>query len=321
MRHLLLVPFCLGIVACGGNGDSSPAEEDIGDPSGSPTSPETLEPPEEESTASMGEPGAELNWESLVEGEWSVPPGKETYVCVRHTIEQDTFISAFEAINPPGTHHTLLTAGDPSGPDGVTPCTAADNNLLSLYGSGVGTNPMVFPEGVAVRLAAGTQLLLNLHLFNSRAETLTGTSGTRFVERAAEDVVHEAEGVLAGTVELDIPPQTETVHTGSCTMTHDLKLFAVAPHMHQLGTHSRVVAHTADRGDITLHDGPYDFDQQLYYMLDPLDLAQGDQVSIECTHDNTTDRTVQFGDSSLDEMCLVGLYRYPARDSPFICLE
>ena len=61
-----------------------------------------------------------------------------------------------------------------------------------------------------------------------------------------------------------------------------------------------------------LNDAPYDFDAQLYYSIDPIRMAAGDKVRFECTWRNTTDRTIAFGDSSLDEMCAVGQYRYPS---------
>jgi hypothetical protein len=256
----------------------------------------------------------------LIAGDWTMPAGQEGYVCVRQTLEEDLFVAAFEAINPLGTHHTLLTAGEPDAPDGVSDCNAGTNHLLSVYGSGVGTNPMIFPDGVAVRLEAGTQLLLNLHLFNTTLDPMTGTSGTRMRTLADSDVEHEAEGILAGTVALQLPPHEQTTQIGHCTMTDDFTIFAVSPHMHQLGVHAKVVAETSDSGEIELHEGPYDFDQQLYYMLDPLPMKQGDRIRVECTYDNTTDRMIGFGDSSLDEMCFSGVYRYPARDSTFFCL-
>jgi hypothetical protein len=103
-------------------------------------------------------------------------------------------------------------------------------------------------------------------------------------------------------------------------MTHDVTLFSVAPHMHQLGTYMKVVAEPAGSDEVVLHDGPYDFTEQRYYSIDPLELAQGDTVRVECTHTNTTDHLVTFGDSSLAEMCFAGIYRYPADGDAFPCI-
>lgn len=260
-------------------------------------------------------------WTTLVTGDWSRSPGTEGYTCVRKTNDEDLFVNAFEAINPPGTHHTLLTMGDANGPDETTPCTAADNHPLSVFGSGVGTNPLELPEGIAIKIPKDTQLLLNLHLFNTSEEEMTGTSGTRVRTIPEKDVVEVAEGILAGTVMIDIPAGQTTTTTGYCTMSSDVTVVAVAPHMHQLGIYEKVVAESSTAGEVVLNDAPYDFNEQSYHLVDPVKLAKGDRVRVECTHHNTTDRDVTFGDSSLAEMCFAGIYRYPADGTPFICVD
>jgi hypothetical protein len=260
-------------------------------------------------------------WQTLITGDWKMPQGTEGYVCVRKTLTEDVYVSGFDAIIPRGTHHTLLTMGAPDAPDGVTDCNAGVNRTQSLFGSGLGTDTLLFPEGVGFRIPAGTQLLLNLHLFNTTTQDISGTSGTRVRIMAPEDLVHEAEGVLAGTVALNIPAGETTVHTGYCTMAGDVTIFAVAPHMHQLGIYEKIVAETGAQGDVVLHDAAYSFEEQSYELVEPLQLLQGERVRIECTHHNSTSADVYFGESTLQEMCFAGLYRYPALGGIFICAD
>jgi hypothetical protein len=259
-------------------------------------------------------------WNTIITGDWTLDPATEGYKCVRKTLEEDLIISAFDAVIPLGTHHTLLTVGDPTKPDGMVPCTAGDNYPLAIFGSGVGTNALEFPEGVGVRVAKGKQLNLNLHLFNTGTEPLSGTSGTRVRLMKADDVVDYAEGILAGTIALKLPAHEKTTSVGFCPMSHDVNIFAVSPHMHQLGTYMKVVAEPAGKDEVVLHDGPYDFNEQRYYEIDLLHLSKGDELRVECTHTNTTDKLVTFGDSSLAEMCFAGVYRYPAEDDGFACV-
>jgi hypothetical protein len=263
-------------------------------------------------TAPAPEEPPPVEWETLLSGEWTMPAGTEDYVCIRHTITEDIYVRAFEAINPLGTHHTFLTIGPASAPDGVTGCGVADNHGQSLFGSGVGTNPIEFPEGVAMKLTGGSQILLNLHLFNSGTDALLGTSGTRMVRVEESDVAYIGGNRPALALDLNLPPHQESSKVGTVTMSADTTIFAVLPHMHQLGIHMKVVAESSVDGERVLHDAPYDFEAQLYYAVDPIRMAKGDRVRFECTWQNTTDRTVVFGDSSLDEMCAVGLYQYPA---------
>jgi hypothetical protein len=54
--------------------------------------------------------------------------------------------------------------------------------------------------------------------------------------------------------------------------------------------------------------------------MQDLRMLPGDTLHVECTHDNTTDAVVNWGESSKAEMCHAGVYRYPAAaDGPFFC--
>jgi len=258
-------------------------------------------------------------WLSLTEGAWELPASSEGYRCVRFTLPQDLYVNAFRPMIPLGTHHTVLTVADDVGqPDGVTTCGAGTNAPNGVFGSGVGTGDFEFPAGVAVHLRKGQQLLLNLHLFNASEAPLTGVSGTLLKQASADEVQNVAEVVLGGPVGFNIPAGGQSVTTGQCTMDHDITLFAVSPHMHQLGVHLKAIADSSLDGEQVIFDGPYDFDSQLAHPIEPVQMKAGDVVRIECTYDNTTDHAVGFGDSSLDEMCFAGLYRYPA-GGPFLC--
>ena len=268
------------------------------------------------STGSGPPPG---EWQTLIEGEWSVAPGSESYTCVVATVERDMYISAFRPISPLGTHHTVLTRAV-GGNDGTYPCDAATNGQNMIFGSGVGTETLQLPEGVAVRLSQGERLLLNLHLFNTDTAVLTGLSGTEVLLIDPSEVVEESRVVLAGTQDINIPAQSTKTESGSCSIDRDVTIWAVAPHMHQYGTHMTITAMESGAPNV-LHDDAYDFDGQLAYVLDtPLSLSQGDRVDVDCTFNNTSTSTVGFGDSSNAEMCFGGLFYYPADAiNKFIC--
>lgn len=255
----------------------------------------------------------------LIGGEWTMAGGSEGYVCVRLTVEETMFIREFRPVAPLGTHHTVLTYGNTATrPDGTTPCEAFTNAANMIYGSGVGTNPLRFPDGVAIRLEPGNQLLLNLHLFNTDGATLEGYSAIEVVLMDEADVEHEAEVVLAGRESFSIPARaSEFDVNGTCTMRGDVSLFAVMPHMHQYGVFMEV---TANRGGepTTIHEDFYSFDDQRYSTFDALSMSNGDTIDVRCQYDNPTDSSVGFGDSSLAEMCYAAIYRYPRLGTPGI---
>lgn len=269
-----------------------------------------------QSSGSTNPTGGGGDWELLIAGDWELSAGSEGYVCVVATMQRDFYIRALRPIAPLGTHHTVLTRA-PFGADNTFPCDAATNGENMIYGSGVGTNTMDLPPGVAVKVAAGEALLLNLHLFNSDPSTISGTSGIEVLTMEPEDVAFEAEAVLAGTFSITLPPQSEGSAAGSCHIPNDVTLFGVGPHMHQLGTHM-----TVSVGGEVLHDEPYSFDDQRFYPLSPsYALHAGDSVTVACNYDNHTNDTVTWGDSSNQEMCFASLFVYPAGNFSFICAD
>jgi hypothetical protein len=253
-------------------------------------------------------------WQKLIDGEWTLPAGSEDYYCIRHTTGDELYINEFSATNPPGTHHTFLTMGEPSGPDGVTKCDATENQKQMVFGSGPGSNPVKFPEGVALKLNKGTQLLLNLHLFNVRDAPLSGVSGVNVIAAEAGRIENIARAFTASLHAFTLPAKEATSMAGECVLSTDATMFGLTPHMHQLGVHMKVAADPTGRNDV-LHDAAYDFDTQLFYPIEPRRLSAGDRVQFECSWNNASDRDVVWGQSSLDEMCSVGLFVYPASDN------
>jgi Copper type II ascorbate-dependent monooxygenase, C-terminal domain len=249
----------------------------------------------------------DAEWTLLLEESWTLPAGGEVAQwCADVVIEEDTFISAIRPVHPPGTHHTTLSIT----PD-QTPCTtAAVFSDGILYAAGVGTEALRMPEGVAMKLPAGHVLHLGLHLYNVGDEELAGVSGIEVIRVDPEDVEHEAELLVAGPLSLAIPPGRSTSN-GTCTIVEDQTVFALFPHMHQLGVHLKTTA-TIGGQAMVLHDGPYDFEEQYQLPLEPLALRVGDTIDTACTYENTTGRMVTFGESSDTEMCFSVLFRYPA---------
>ncbi|MEO8702358.1 MAG: hypothetical protein ABI867_20100 [Kofleriaceae bacterium] len=304
--RVLLVLLCAVGAACGG-GNDNPGDDD--------------DAPVDARPDSGPDPDGFL---SLLEGDWTLPPGGEGYFCVYATIPRDVYISEFRPLNPPGTHHTVLTRYSGATPaDGVVPCNVGTNGQSMIYGSGVGSPDFAFPPTVGLHLTAGTRLLLNLHLYNATDQQMTGRSGTLFKETTAAEVTNLAEIVLAGpTIGLTVPTGT-TTQSGNCQLSsitsQPLQLFALSQHMHKLGKNLKSVIHRGAT-DIVLQDTPYNFEEQSFHLVQPfVELQPGDTLTTSCTYENTTGATVRFGESSDDEMCFSDIFYFPAQNADFIC--
>ena len=299
----LAVAIALLLAACGGSSnpgdDDGPADARVDSP----------QPPD--------------GWTSLLEGDWTLNSNEEAYVCVYATIPADLYLDAMKPLNPPGTHHTVLTRYTGNAPDGTVRCNVGENGENMIYGSGVGAPEFAFPAGVGLFLPAGSRLLLNLHLYNATDDPISGRSGTWAKTTTAAAVPNLAELVLAGpTLTLRVPKGTST-QSGTCQINDvasgPIQVFALSQHMHKLGKSMRSVV-TRGAQEIVLQDVPYDFDEQVFHLTPQLiELRPGDTLTTYCSYDNTTGAEVAFGPSSDDEMCFTDLFYYPAQGASYIC--
>lgn len=269
------------VLACGGGS--------AGDPMG-----------DDDPTPDAATPG---EWVPLIQKGWQLAPGGEKTSDLQiDTVDRDLVIGGLRPLAPLGTHHTLLFRG------------ASGAN--AIYASGVGTGELIFPPGTAMRIPKGQLIGLQLHVFNTTDGMLSGTSGIEMQEVDPATVTDEIDMFLPGPQDLTLPPQTETTIAGTCTVKSSYKVFALFPHMHQLGKHLKTTL-TVGGTDQVIHDAPYTFEHQDVLTFDPIQVNAGDKITTECTWNNTTDTTVSWGESSTTEMCFSILYRFPKGNDEF----
>lgn len=262
------------------------------------------------------EPATTLGWQPLVDGEWTVAAGSESYICVRTELPRAMALDGFRAPAIPGTHHALLTVAQDGGPLGTAPCSASSTGAHALFATGIAGASFSLPSGVGVVLEKGTRLLLNIHVVNASPRPLTAR--TTIEAHVVPAVERRVDLLLAGkTTGLVVPPG-ESTQTGRCTVTAPTTLFAVMPHMHARGT--RLAARI--EGSATLHDAAFDEDSAAFAPLSPeINVPAGGRIVVDCSYVNTGREPIAFGPSADDEMCYAIFYRYPASSGPAVCVE
>jgi hypothetical protein len=267
-------------------------------------------------------------FQELLAYDWNIDPGVEAYYCVYKTLTQDIWISDYQALAPSGTHHVTVGYGEPGPPDGAvssadTPsCTGLTLGTNVAFAAARGTDGFSMPPGVGVKIAAGKQLLLSVHVLNATEKPLGGRTGIEVVYTDPTKIQHEAELVFAADLNLAIPPGQST-QTGKCTLASDSTIFSVLGHMHLTGTHLTTTALPVGGVPQTILDENYQFDSQKFVSLNPpVLLNQGDQIRTDCMYQNPGPDTLTFGESTTkNEMCISIFYRYPAAVGSFTCAQ
>jgi hypothetical protein len=255
----------------------------------------------------------------LIGRQWSVGIGGEVLRCVRIMVPEDMYVTEFVGDDSPGTHHTVLTISEP-GTLGDFNCTINDvgADYRILFSSENGGSQYTFPNGIGLKIAAGTYLTLAVHVVNTTAEPITARTSVRVRTTTPGQLTARAELFVAGDISFTIPSGVMDYQvSGGCTLPAATNLLAFAPHMHAHGTHQTVTVWQGASPSL-LHDADYDVNEPRSSAIGvPFQLAAGDQIAVACTYDNGGPN-ITYGTNFADEQCFTAFLRYPATDGPVV---
>ena len=203
-------------------------------------------------------------------------------------------------------------------------------SLGGLGGWAVGGTPRILPLGLARKLPAGADIVLNSHFHPSgKEEDEQTTIGLYFADKKPERTLigFQVPPVFGSISGIDIPPgENDYKVTSKFTTPVDIDLVGVGAHMHYIG-------HTA-KAHATLPDGTvkplfyiddWDFNWQGRYIYDkPVRLPAGTTVEGTVSFDNSATnpfnpfnppRRIKWGLESTDEMGSVIFSAVPASEA------
>jgi tetratricopeptide (TPR) repeat protein/mono/diheme cytochrome c family protein len=185
-----------------------------------------------------------------------------------------------------------------------------------------GTIPYTEPDGMALRLDPGTDLVLNIHLQPSgKAEPVQPSLGLYFTDQPATRFPMLLQ--LENDQKLDIPPgEKNFVVTDEFTMPEDVELLAIYPHAHYVGKDLEALATFPDGTKKSLiHIPDWDLNWQAVYRYEsPVELPAGTVVSMRYRYDNSDEnirnpnippKRVVGGNRASDEMAHLWLQVLP----------
>ena len=244
---------------------------------------------------------------SVTSTQYTLAPGDEKYFCYAMTLDKDTVVTSFTPTWGAGTHHILLVQALEAEPEGMSECKVLTKNTwVPLYGGGKGSNAAKIPEGAGVKLLAGSQIVLQLHLQNPGSSPITAATHVD-MQTSDPSKPYTPAGLFGIDNRLiDIPPGASHFEAKmDCKVTKAMDVFAVLGHMHKTGEHITVM-----RGTETLYDADWTFDSQPTTPK-TIKVAPNDTLSLHCFYANHGSSELKYGESSNDEMCAFVLYYTP----------
>jgi tetratricopeptide (TPR) repeat protein len=190
-----------------------------------------------------------------------------------------------------------------------------------------GTVPYAEPEGMALRLDKGTDLILNTHLQPSgKTEVIQPSIGIYFTPHPATKFPMLLQ--LENDIKLDIPAgKQDFLVTDDFKLPLDVQLLAIYPHAHYLGKDIQAYATFPDGTRQTLiHIPQWNLNwQAVYRYAEPVTLPKNTVVSLRYVYDNSDGNPlnpnhpplrVRGGNRSSDEMCHLWLQVLPVNFDP-----
>lgn len=179
-----------------------------------------------------------------------------------------------------------------------------------------GTSTRTFPEGTAIRLAAGSSLVFQMHYTPIGKEITDRTSIGLIFANAAPKTELRGTALINGALHI---PAGATDHRvdAELTVNQDVMLWSMLPHTHVRGKRWHYEAVFPDGRTQTLLAVPtYDFEWQTDYLFkQPLRLPKGTKIHATAWYDNSKSnrsnpdptKDVWWGDQTWEEMMFTGL--------------
>jgi hypothetical protein len=277
-------------------------------------------------------PAPNPNEQTVSIGPIEVDAGEETTVCivVPFGVAEEVIVNSIDIDLAPGSHHLILYQTQE--PLSSTPRACIP--FAGIASGGGGDTPLVFanreqetwtfPKGLAQEVPANTNVKIEAHYINTTAAPIQGHGQVTFhtTPKASAPPYTPVSFIFWGSTKFSIPPNasasTDMLFQQGVAGSH---LFVITTHQHRLGTGISVWESSAAgqmgqqiADDTDWSNPPWSLMSQQY------DFDGTNGLTFQCKWTNTTNQTVTFGESALDEMCFIGGYYYPSKGLDF-CLD
>lgn len=236
------------------------------------------------------------------------------YFVLSPGFQKDTWVTAVE-IRPSDrsvVHHAVLYVRRPG--ETLTNKAPIKSDILAIYTPGAPI--MICPEGMAKKIPAGSDLVLQMH-YTSKATDTKDQTEIRMATSSERPRLRLLTLQMSNYNIRILPGERDQRFTVSGTLPQEALLVSLYPHMHLRGSGFEFqIVRGQGRIDTLLKVDSYNFYWQLSYVLKtPLKLEAGTRLMWTGYFDNSADNPrnpdpdaeVTWGDQSWEEM-MVGFF-------------
>lgn len=246
----------------------------------------------------------------------TIEPQADVQLCsiLNEPLAEDLYLTGATGMQFPGGHHIAIYTAAAAMEPGVVPCDDIDMSALRFVvgAGGVGGLDTTLPEGIALRVPKGQQLIIQSHYINTKLEPAVVMDGVD-IDLTTPDAGNAlADSFAMIDSEFEIPPFTfgyERVKT--CEIVQEMDIVLLIGHTHDFGVLYRLEHETAAGEKTELYyatDGPTLRDNpEVKVYEQPLRLSQGDKLHMTCQWNNDTAHPVGWP----EEMCVAFTYYTP----------
>lgn len=249
---------------------------------------------------------------------WQVGPGEDKVFCKTMKMpgaDGEVFdVSKIRVTMPEGSHHFILYRSGSDLPDSFGECAEMGDRTFVTGSQTPGTYETQFPEGKAMPLFGGEQLILESHYANASTEEITGSVEVEFFTIPHDKVDDYLQTLLLVYDEFVIPPTTMGYEDGyAYPEIPGINVWMMSSHTHKRMTN--FVAEEVTGGVATQIYQNDDWHAPVQKIFDPpLAGKSNTDLAFRCTWNNETDQPIYFGPTTEDEMCILVVTIFPAFD-------
>lgn len=191
----------------------------------------------------------------------------------------------------------------------ITTFAQMQNHVFLGGGTDVNTT-YTFPPGVALKVPPATALDLNAHYFNKQNANLIGENYINLYTVSPSTVLKEAQSINFANYNFSIPANSRKTITTDFTFNKEVTVITLTSHFHKLGEKFQIKILGGPRNGEVVYENT-DWEHPIVINLaKPIQLKAGEGLTSVVTYNNTTNKTVNFGLTSEDEMNIIFGYYY-----------